>query len=127
MVDDDPATHCFHRLMIQKALDGVQPSVDTYSSVDQAIDGLRTHDCTVPTYILLDLNMPIKTGWDFLEEYQRIPFEGERPPVYIVSSSDNPQHIQKSQNFPDVRGFWSKFVKVSFFKQLFDPAEPQLA
>ncbi len=119
LVDDDPATHCFHRLMIERGnVQKLPLRVEDYSSVDAAINALSVQDEQQLTYILLDLNMPLKTGWDFLEEFERLSSLDPRPQVFVVSSSQNPSHRKKALTYKDVLGYEPKFVSDQFFKSL---------
>jgi CheY-like chemotaxis protein len=64
----------------------------------------------LPNIILLDLNMPVMDGWEFLEIY-RTKFQERFPEikVIILSSSIDPADVQKSKEFSDlVLGFVPK-------------------
>ncbi len=60
--------------------------------------------------ILLDLNMPALTGWEVLDHLQ-IKY-GENLPanakLYILSSSDLPEDINKSDDYKMISGFYTK-------------------
>ena len=57
----------------------------------QALDFIREIDpekVPYPDLILLDLNMPKLNGWDFLDEFVKIPApELEKTIIFILSSS----------------------------------------
>ncbi|NNU34448.1 hypothetical protein HK413_10490 [Mucilaginibacter sp. S1162] len=42
----------------------------------------------MPDFILLDINMPIMNGWEFLDEYKRLNIDPQgKSKIYIISSS----------------------------------------
>ncbi|MCG2418902.1 response regulator [Aequorivita sp. F47161] len=58
----------------------------------------------LPEIILLDLNMPIMDGWEFLEAFTAIPTPVQIR-IYIVSSSLDPQDINRAKNFKSVNNY----------------------
>ncbi|QIE59472.1 response regulator [Rasiella rasia] len=58
----------------------------------------------LPDLILLDLNMPIMDGWQFLDNFTKIKVEKEII-IYIVSSSIDPIDIEKSKTYASVSNF----------------------
>ena len=65
----------------------------------------------LPAIIFLDLNMPMMTGWEFLDEYLKI--ENDDPTntmVYIISSSVDPKDLLKINQYPIVKNYILKPV-----------------
>ncbi len=59
--------------------------------------------------VLLDLNMPLMSGWDFVEACK---LNGLSPEVHILSSSVNPVDVEKIQHYDFVKSFLSKPLDV---------------
>jgi CheY-like chemotaxis protein len=66
----------------------------------------------LPDLIFLDLNMPGFSGWDFLEEFERLQSSFRKAiNIYIVSSSIDPNDKLNASQYHFVKGFLTKPVK----------------
>jgi len=72
----------------------------------------------LPDVILLDLNMPIWDGWDFLDEFQALNLP-VYPDVYIITSSPHSLEKEKAMSYPMVLGFIVKPIQVSDLAKIF--------
>ena len=67
--------------------------------------------------ILLDINMPVMNGWDFLQEYETLITQIKQPPlVFILSSTANPEDYSKATLFYFVKDFIPKPFKIEHLK-----------
>ena len=122
LIDDDPASHLFHQIMIERAGIPSDQVVVCYSA-DEAIAHLQqilSMDLHAqwPQVIILDLNMPQKSGWDFIETYRELAPGIKQSDIYIVSNSESPQDKAKAQEIPEVKEMRLKFLDVTFFEEL---------
>lgn len=70
---------------------------------------LKNNQEDLPGIILLDINMPIMDGWEFLNEFRKIQSDNPtKTPVYIVSSSIANEDIEKSKSYPEIIDYLSK-------------------
>jgi CheY-like chemotaxis protein len=72
----------------------------------------------LPDVILLDINMPIMDGWDFLEWY-KVNKEGfaRKIPVFMVSSSIDWRDIERAKSYDSVMDYISKpLTEGNFFE-----------
>jgi CheY-like chemotaxis protein len=110
VIDDD-----FVNLMIAKMVIKRNGGFDTVTSYDEAQDAinhianhLADHN-ELPDIILLDLNMPVMDGWQFLEEFEILRQSlSKHIDIFILSSSVDVRDIQRSLLLPSVTGFFSK-------------------
>lgn len=61
----------------------------------------------IPDIILLDLNMPVMDGWQFLDEFSKMKFP-KKVTLYIVSSSIDKADHQKALSYEAVSHFYVK-------------------
>lgn len=64
---------------------------------------------SLPDVILLDLNMPVMDGWQFLDEFIKFKVT-KKVTVYIVSSSINTEDHKKALTYEAVSDFYVKPV-----------------
>jgi len=74
----------------------------------------------IPQVILLDLNMPVMDGWQFLNNLSHYDFpELKNTTLYIVSSSINPSDIERSKTIHLVKDFLIKPVTMDQLAEIF--------
>ena len=118
IIDDDPIFRFGTKKMMEKA----QFPLDflVYKNGQEAYDDLAQkieQRINLPDVILLDLNMPIMDGWQFLDEFSKI-LTSERIPIYIVSSSVDRRDIEKAKSYDIVINYLIKPFSVLAIKEL---------
>jgi CheY-like chemotaxis protein len=74
---------------------------------------LKYNNEDLPSIILLDINMPIMDGWEFLHEFRKLNTTiSKKISVYIVSSSIASEDIEKSKTFPEIIDYLTKPVEL---------------
>lgn len=73
----------------------------------------------LPDLILLDLNMPIWDGWQFLDEFIQIPIENTVT-IFIVTSSIDPEDITRAKSYEIVSNYLVKPIKMDDLKKLME-------
>ena len=129
IIDDDKANNFLTRIMLE---DVGLTNFRQFRLVDEAMDELKRIsneklESEYPILILLDLNMPIKTGWDFIEEFRNLPHDiTTKAKIYLLSSSDYKGDHEKAKLYPEVIQFLDKPVTDEVAKWLkekyFSPA-----
>lgn len=105
IIDDDP----IYRFLINKIIGNSEAGHDVvfFKNGKEALDSFALNpDKDLPEIILLDLEMPVMDGWDFLKEIDKLQIE--KPNIYIVSSSISHEDKEKVKAFPKIKGHFSK-------------------
>jgi CheY-like chemotaxis protein len=110
LIDDNPDDNFFHEREIKKANGG--NIVITKESGQEALEYLRsekdTHD-PHPDIIFLDINMPGMTGWEFLQEYDRLGKELQsRALIIMLTTSENPDDEARARAWSFVSDYITK-------------------
>ncbi|MDR6786352.1 CheY-like chemotaxis protein [Pedobacter africanus] len=71
-----------------------------------------------PQLILIDINMPVLNGWEFLDAYEELHVT-QRVDMYMLSSSVYENDIEKAKTFAKVKGFISKPLSIERLIELF--------
>lgn len=101
IVDDDPITVFGIRKMLNLVVEC--ETIEAYKNGKIAFDSLRKkylEDQDIPEVIFLDINMPIMDGWQFLEEFLKLPIK-KRIRINIVTSSIDPYDKKKWEFYKD--------------------------
>ena len=110
IIDDDPIHQRIAQIMISKH--NLFDEYFSYTEAQKALDFLQENKKngeTLPDVILLDLNMRVIDGWDFLETFETLVKEFEKNiRVFIVSSSVDEKDVLRSKSYVAVKGFISK-------------------
>jgi CheY-like chemotaxis protein len=115
IIDDDAIYQTIINKLIQKS--GVFSTHSSFMNGKEAIttlnNTLENNDEFIPDIILLDINMPVMDGWEFMEEIKRIKSKiNKRIIIYIVSSSIALEDRNKSKTFTDIIGYIPKPISV---------------
>lgn len=114
IIDDDPI-FVYGTKKIMKKIDFCE-EILVYNNGQEAMDGLKqltAQNKKLPTVIFLDINMPIMDGWEFLEDFVKIPNNNrENVTIYIISSSIDPMDIQKVQSYGLVNNYILKPIRI---------------
>ena len=107
IVDDDVIFVFVLKKLLEK--NGNFGKMIDFKNGNDAIDILFSKESQLPCVILLDLNMPIIDGWQFLDQLEDSVLKDQLN-VYIMSSSIDRSDIEKSKNYSIVKDFISKPV-----------------
>ncbi len=109
-IDDDEGTNFLHKRFTAKS--GCTKQIKTVTSASKAISYLKNNNSSEyirPNIIFLDVNMPEMSGWDFLEEYNKLSDKSHSDIVLVMlSSSLSPSDKKKADEFKIVDDFKNK-------------------
>ena len=85
----------------------------------QTIKEVENQSNAVPQLIFLDLNMPIMGGWEFLDYFNKPEFAAFKTiKVVVLSSTIDPEDLEKSKQYPMVIDFLSKPITQAMLEYL---------
>ena len=104
LVDDDETTNYLNHLLLERM--GIAANILVATNGRQALDLLPEY-CpkpgapTCPVLILLDINMPVMNGFEFLEAYARLPqTRRDAIVVLMLTTSLNPRDAERLRTLP---------------------------
>lgn len=122
VVDDDKIFHFIIKKLLVSNNINVEP--EFFENGLQAIEGIKSkldREEAPPDLILLDINMPILDGWQFLEEFKALKDRIKKEiAIYIISSSDNTVDRNRANDFKDeIKDYYLKPITIDGLKSIF--------
>ena len=123
VVDDDKVFHFIIKKLFTKNNIEINPSF--YLNGLEAIENIKekiSQGIGLPDLILLDINMPIMDGWQFLDEFRqtRKTKPDEKTVIYLVSSSDSQSDINKAKEYQDqIKDYFFKPMTLEDLQKIF--------
>lgn len=107
MVDDNDNDLLFTRLILQRS--GVGYDILGFERAAEALEHLRSTPDHGVAIILLDINMPVMNGFEFLEAFEALtPAQRGDAVVLMLSSSADPTDRERASRHACVKGYLTK-------------------
>ncbi|WP_461491181.1 response regulator [Pontibacter sp. HJ8] len=118
IIDDDEISVYVTSLVIE--VEDFASQIQSFGTVDQAYNALMLESAdSMPQIILLDLNMPVKSGWDFLEMLR--PHEKDlrdKISIFVLTSSIDDTERKRSEEYNLVHGFMHKPIDQAILERI---------
>jgi CheY-like chemotaxis protein len=123
LIDDDEINNFISIKLIKKALSNAEISscLNGKLAIEQLTEMQKNSPEKLPDFILLDINMPIMNGWEFLDEYKRLNIDTTgKSKIFIISSSVFSNDISRARSYPLVKNFISKPLSVEKIREMLE-------
>lgn len=115
LIEDNLIDQFVIKQLLKKVL-----NIDEVSVANNGKEGLlwlKNHPDISSLIILLDIQMPIMNGFEFLSEYARIPLKFKiDTQIYVLSSTLDPDEIKRIKENQYVTEFLSKPLPIEEFR-----------
>jgi len=122
IIDNDPIYRTISQKIIEKLdlAETIYVEKNGYTAI-QFLTNVIENSSPLPQIILLDIEMPVMNGWEFMDEYCKIenPLLAEIK-IYIVSSSISQIDKDKANTYSEIKGFISKPLTIETLKSILE-------
>ncbi|MBC7424950.1 MAG: response regulator [Bacteroidia bacterium] len=110
IIDDDKIHQYTTTMLLEK--NKVRKNIINFSDGQQAIDFMLNHkddSQKLPNVILLDINMPVMDGWQFMEAFRKLKSKlRKKISIYMVSSSNDPADTSRAKKINEIADYLVK-------------------
>ena len=122
IIDDNEDDLLFAQINVQRC--GHPAELKQFLRGQDALAFLASGELVEPALVLLDINMPVMNGFDFLEAYEQLPI-ASRASVMVVmlTSSIDERDRQRAFSYASVKDYLRKPIersRVAHLLQLLD-------
>ncbi|MDF4221744.1 MULTISPECIES: response regulator [Maribacter] len=114
IIEDDEVTNFITKTNLEKF--GYK-NISIALTGQEGLDYLKTNAC--PDIILLDINMPVLDGWDFLNAINEMKLCTEVP-VVITTSSFRPDDKLKASSYHNIVEYLEKPINFKYLNTILD-------
>ncbi|MBL7929047.1 MAG: response regulator [Bacteroidia bacterium] len=120
LIDDNEIDNFINERIINTS--GFAEEIIVKTSTDEALEflkGCEQNPASMPPVIFLDLNMPVKDGFVFLEEFNKLSdLVKSKSKVVVLSASISPDDINKASANPYVIRYLNKPLSEKYLEAI---------
>ncbi len=120
LIDDNEIDNFINERIINTS--GFAEKIIVKTSTDEALEFLKSceqNPASTPPVIFLDLNMPVKDGFAFLEEFNKLSDQVKnKSKVVVLSASISPDDINRASANPHVIRYLNKPLSEKYLEAI---------
>ena len=118
LIEDNLIDQLVIKQLLTKILDVTETEVNITNNGVEALQWLSKHQNLQQLIILLDIQMPVMNGFEFLNAYDKLSDEFKKViQIYVLSSTLDQDEIQKINENNYVTGFLNKPLPIEELKK----------
>lgn len=117
LIDDDDVTNFYNKTILEQM--NCCDEIIVFEEAVRALEFLKNEHDSI-NLILLDVNMPIMNGWDFIEAYRLIPSDKKAKIVMMLSSSANSEDRERAERIELIKKFINKPLTEEAIQEVMD-------
>lgn len=123
IIIDDSKLDCFiaEKIVLNT---GKSASMKSFMNAKEALSYIHSNKelQKLTTVVLVDINMPVMNGFEFIEAFEATTPIAERAHFYMsmLTSSINESDLEKSKSFTSIKKFLNKPLSKSVMEQLLE-------
>jgi CheY-like chemotaxis protein len=118
IIEDNLIDQFVTKKLLKKGLD-VNP-LFIANNGKEGLEWLLKHQNNQPLIIILDIQMPIMNGFQFLDEFAKLPENTkDRIEIFVLSSTLDSDEIKKVKDNKYVSDFWNKPFRLELLQKTF--------
>lgn len=114
LIDDEDDYHLVTKLALKRA--GFAGRLSTFLDTGAALAFLQGSD--LPDLLLVDLNMPGVTGFEFVGQCETLGILQHSTTVIMCSSSNRPVDMREADRHPAIHGYVEKAIDTEKFEHM---------
>ncbi len=116
LIDDNSVDHLMYKRIIQKS--GLVQTYLPFQEATKALDYLRSGTAPQPDVILLDINMPVMNGFDFLDATTQEFGADFCVIIVMLTTSLDPRDRDRVKSYDAVKRFLNKPLTKALLAEL---------
>ena len=120
LIDDDAGNNTVSRIFLKRVV--LETEIVAFTDPVKGLAYISSEYSAKPvnTILLLDINMPVLSGWDVLDKFSALPDDIKKYfTVYILTSSINIEDKQRAAAHPLVDTYIEKPMTIGLLKSIF--------
>ncbi|MGB3780010.1 MAG: response regulator [Tunicatimonas sp.] len=120
LVDDDETTNFVNQILLEDIK--VADQILTATNGEEALVLIKSQcaERGCPTLVLLDINMPVMNGFEFLAAYDKLEMDNKQSVVVVMlTTSLNPNDLKRLDDLPN-QGFLNKPLTAKMVDQVLE-------